>query len=138
MIRVKQEELDYHGDGLYYHGGKPFTGIVVYPSDEGWTQAEEEYHDGLLSGAKREWFRPGALEREAQCAWGGRHGLCREWDESGHLVAEDTYEYAVRVAGKRWDSEGRVTEEFQLQESDPAFQVLQASRAAHRQAQEAN
>jgi antitoxin component YwqK of YwqJK toxin-antitoxin module len=138
MIRVHLEELDYPGDRLYYLNGQPFTGVVVYLSEEGWTQAEEEYREGLLSGWKREWHRPGVLEREAQCAWGARHGLCREWDEDGLLVAENSYEYGVRVSGRRWDSKGSVTEDFQLQESDPAFQIIQACRAPHQRDQGTN
>lgn len=129
-MRVHEEDLEYPGDGLYYHEGKPFTGVVESLSDEGGVLAKEEFRDGLLSGWKRAWHRPGTLAREAQCEEGGLHGLSREWDEDGHLVAEDHYEDGVRVSGKRWDVGGTLTEEFHLQESDPAFMIVQASRTA--------
>jgi antitoxin component YwqK of YwqJK toxin-antitoxin module len=138
MTRVTEEELDYPGDGLYYHDGKLFTGVVVSLSDEGWVLAEEELRDGLLAGWKRAWHRPGALACEAQCDLGVLHGLCREWDEDGHLVVENSYEYGIRVSGKCWDSGGRVVEEFHLTEADPAFIILQVSRAAQKRYEEAN
>jgi antitoxin component YwqK of YwqJK toxin-antitoxin module len=70
------------------------------------------------------------IEREAECAWGARHGIRREWDTDGHLVAEGMYEYGVRVQDRRWDSNGMIIEEFEIQESDPSFQILLAARAA--------
>jgi antitoxin component YwqK of YwqJK toxin-antitoxin module len=135
MKRVRQKELDYESDGLYYLDGKPFTGTLEYLAKGGWVQAEEEYRDGLLSGWKREWHRPGALEKEAQCAWGACHGSYREWDEDGRLVVEGTYEYGIRVSGKRWDEDGRVVEDFRLRETDPDFDLLEAFRASHAEAE---
>jgi antitoxin component YwqK of YwqJK toxin-antitoxin module len=130
MKCVRLEDLAYGDDGLYYHHGAPFTGAVIYGEEGGWIQAEEEYREGLLWGRKREWYRPGALEREAQCAWGVRHGLCREWDEGGRLTAEANYEHGVRVSGKRWDSDGKLIEDFHIQEGDPGYRILEAERAA--------
>lgn len=131
-VRVSIEDLDYGADGLYYLGGEPFTGTIEYISDGGWVEAGEEYEDGLLSGTKREWQGKGILWREAECAFGGRHGRCKEWDEAGHLVADDKYEFGVRVSGKRWDCDGRLIEDFVIQEGAPSFQLLASLREAHR------
>lgn len=130
MLRVRSEELDYLEDGLYYYRDEPFTGVIVYHTETGGIEVEEEYQAGLLSGWEREWYSSGVLAREAQCAWGAWHGFRREWDENGQLVAEDVYEYGIRVSGRRWDSAWNLIEAFQLQESDPAFRRLQAYRAA--------
>jgi len=126
--RVPIEKLSYPGDGLHYCEGKPFTGIAYFLATDGSVQAEEEYRDGLLWGSKKEWFRPGVLEREAECARGVRHGRFREWHENGRLAAEATYEYGIRTEGKRWDSEGNLIEDFHLEETDPAFETLKLSR----------
>ena len=128
--RVPSEELDYPGDGLHYLKGTPFTGVAYYLAKDGWVEAEEEYRYGLLWGRKRVWSGPGVLEREAQCAWGGYHGLVREWRPNGRLAAEGRYEYGIRVSGKRWDDRGGLVEDYQLQEADPAFHILESSRAA--------
>ena len=130
MTRIPYEELDYGDDGLYYYRGVPFTGVAIYLEGGGWIQAEEEYQEGLLWGQKREWHQPGKLEREAQCVRGARHGLCREWDGDGHLIAEEAYEYGVRESGKRWDSDGNLVEEFHINEADPAYQILRGARDA--------
>jgi antitoxin component YwqK of YwqJK toxin-antitoxin module len=132
MTRIPLEELDYGSDGLYYHDGKPFSGTALYLDGE-WPQAEADYCEGVLWGWKREWYRPDVIEREAECAWGARHGVCREWDTDGHLVAEGMYELVVRVRVRRWDSNGMIIEEFEIQESDPAYQILLAARAAPNQ-----
>ncbi|MCA9070353.1 MAG: hypothetical protein KDA84_15580 [Planctomycetaceae bacterium] len=129
--RVSSKELDYGSDGLYYLDDQPFTGIIEYRPESGWLEAEEEYKNGLQWGLSRKWHRKGVLEWEAECAFGARHGLCREWDEAGHLIAEDHYEFGVRVHGKQWDSKGNLTEEFEIQESDPGFELLQAFRTAY-------
>lgn len=91
-------------------------------------EAEEEYVDGLLSGARREWNREGALVRDQQCAHGVLHGLCREWNDEGRLVAEQRYEFGVRVSGKQWDADGSEIEKFTLRGTDPGYEVLQAIR----------
>lgn len=126
--RVSLEELDYTSDGLYCLDGNPFTGVVEHFSNDGWIEVEEEYQDGLLSGVKREWHRQGVLRLEAACAFGARHGRCREWDDSSRLVAEEFYEFGIRVTGKRWNAEGILVEEFAIGETDPGYQLLQTMR----------
>jgi hypothetical protein len=47
MKRVLNSEIDYPGDGLYYHEGKRFTGVkYTLNEDAGWIEAEREYLDG--------------------------------------------------------------------------------------------
>ena len=58
---------------------------------------------------------------------------CREWGEDGRLVAEDCYQYGVRVTGKLWDASGHLIEEYEIEERDPAFQVLQTFRESNEQ-----
>ena len=128
MSRVTYEELDYR-DGLYYQDGVRYTGVAAWFSD-GWIESEAEYKDGLLCGVKKEWHGPDQLAREAQSKFGARHGLCREWDEAGRLITEHNYEYGVRVSGRRWDADGSLTDEFQINESDPGYSMLQSMREA--------
>jgi antitoxin component YwqK of YwqJK toxin-antitoxin module len=91
-------------------------------------EAEEEYRDGLLSGGKRAWHRPGVLEQEAECAQGVFHGRVRQWHESGLPATDEVYEYGIRLRGQAWDESGNLVEEYTLSESDPDFDILQAFR----------
>ncbi len=128
--RVTSEQLEYPGDGLHYRDGQPFTGVLEFRLTNGGLEAEEEYNDGLLSGRTREWHPSGGLQLEAECAWGGYHGRVREWYEDGRLAADGVYEYGIRTRGTRWDEQGKVVEEFELSEADPAYCTVKLSRAA--------
>ena len=129
IMPVPYQKLEYRGDGLYYRDGAPFTGTAAYLED-GWSESEADYRDGLLSGWEREWHGPGVLAREAQCEYGARHGRFREWDDEGRLIEEAHYEYGVRVSGKRWDADGKLLEDFQIGETDPMYNYLRLARAA--------
>jgi antitoxin component YwqK of YwqJK toxin-antitoxin module len=119
MKRMRLEDLGYPGDGRYYDGDKPFTGVGYYLSDAGgWLEAEEEYRDGVKWGRKRVWFRPGALQEDAECACGAYHGRVRQWYENGRLAADSKYEYGVRIEGKGWDEAGNLIEEYQIPEEE--------------------
>jgi antitoxin component YwqK of YwqJK toxin-antitoxin module len=128
-VRVTTKQLTYPDDGLHYLHGKPFTGVLEYHFRNGNLEAEEEYKDGLLSGFKRTWYLSVQLQLEAECDWGGFHGKLREWHENGQLAREAVYEYGIRIHATRWDTLGIVVEEFQLTQSDPGYEILEASRA---------
>jgi antitoxin component YwqK of YwqJK toxin-antitoxin module len=121
VIRVTTSELEYPGDGVTYFKGERFTGFQVSRDDSGWECAEREYRDGLLSGARRGWHRPGVLALDADCAWGAFHGRVREWHESGLLASDAVYEYGIKVRGRAWDESGQLVEDFTPAESDPIF-----------------
>lgn len=131
MLRLRTTDLEYPGDGLHYYGGKPFTGLIVYDAPEGWVEGEEPHRDGLAWGTRRRWHAPNVLAEEAQLAHGAYHGVVRKWHENGVLADASNYEYGVRVSGRRWDETGNLIDDFQLEESDPAFEILQASRRAY-------
>lgn len=134
MSRVPNESLDYTDDGLYCYEGEPFTGISYFQGKGGWLKAEHEYRDGMRWGPSKGWFKPGSPEYEEQWSQGLLHGLRREWHEGGRLAAEETYEYGIRLWGKRWDEEGNPAEDFRLEETDPNFDTLQMYRAAYKKA----
>ena len=64
MERVREADLDYPGDdGLYYHGGEPFTGVAV-SYDGARIQAEVKYREGVGWGVSRTWHASGAPASE--------------------------------------------------------------------------
>ena len=59
MKRVPHSEVDYPGDGFYYHAGKRFTGLrYTLHDNEGWLEGETEFIGGLPSGITRRWSGP--------------------------------------------------------------------------------
>jgi antitoxin component YwqK of YwqJK toxin-antitoxin module len=128
MQRVPNDSLDYQ-DGLMYLDGKPFTGIGYYlDDDEGWVEGEIGYVDGLESGYKREWSGPDQLIYEGRIYAGSLHGKERRWHDDGQLAEEGDYEFGVAIREKHWDEDGNLTKEFELKDSDPAYQRLQEYR----------
>ena len=128
MNRVPMSHLRYPGDGLYYQGATPFTGVGVYPQDGSGVLAEEEYRDGLLCGVRREWHPSGRLASEAECRHGVSHGRTREWSDGGLLLGDSAYEYGYLVESRRWDEGGDLVEEFTLAVGDPGYDLLVAMR----------
>lgn len=127
MKRVPETELDYPGDdGLYYHDGEPFTGVVFGRTGTG-LQSESEYRHGMAWGVSRTWHPSGAPASERQCVAGVFHGLIQEWDEHGRLTLYEVYELGVCVWRRRW-TEGRLNEDWQLTETDTDFATLQMLR----------
>jgi hypothetical protein len=125
--RVPVSELDYPGeDGLYYHGGEPFTGVAFDRAGRG-LRTEAEYRGGLSWGTVRIWHPSGAPASEKQTVAGVFHGLCQEWDDQGQLIRYEVYELGVCVWRRRWES-GALVEDWRLSESDGDFATLQMLR----------
>jgi antitoxin component YwqK of YwqJK toxin-antitoxin module len=127
MKRVPHSEVDYPGDGYYYHDDKRFTGVdYILNEDEGWVEAETEYVEGLPSGLAREWAGPDRdkLLCEAQIRGGVVHGRKRRWTEDGTLIEDGEYEYGIALWEKKWDEDGDLIENYELKESDPNYARL--------------
>lgn len=129
MDVVSYYELEYPGDGLYYLNSIPFTGRAAYRNN-GWSESEDDYVDGLLSGWTREWYGPSKIKLEAECEFGGYHGKCKEWHENGVVSCDARYEFGIRVEGTYWDSSGRQTERYRIPEGTPEHDLLEGFRSA--------
>jgi hypothetical protein len=127
MKRVLNSEIDYPGDGLYYHEGKRFTGMKYsLNEDEGWLEAESEYMEGLPSGLTREWAGPDRdpLVYEGQFRGGVLHGRSRRWDNDGTLVEDGEYAYGFTLWAKMWDEDGNLIDDYKLKASDGNYTQL--------------
>jgi antitoxin component YwqK of YwqJK toxin-antitoxin module len=126
MNRVPYSELEYPGDGFYYHDGKRFTGVRYTLNDDGgWLEGETEFAEGLESGLKREWAGPDKrLLYEAEFRGGVVHGRKRRWTEDGTLIEDGEYEYGIPLWEKMWDEEGNLIDDYKLKESDANYTKL--------------
>lgn len=131
MRRVLTRELTYGRDDLFYHEDQPFTGMGYDLAPEGWVRSEREYRDGSPDGMSRCWYAPGRLEAETMYGGGLFHGLRRTWHENELIASEGWFEHGVCLRRKKWNEDGNITEDFQLQESDPLFKILLVQRQAY-------
>jgi deoxyribonuclease V len=91
-LRVTYEELenrgfDAGGGEILYYKGKPFTGAIVEYKN-GLLISEEEFIDGHLGGAQRNYYSNGRIEKEYFVAFNTHYGFIRRWDENGNLAHE--------------------------------------------------
>ncbi|TWH50377.1 toxin-antitoxin system YwqK family antitoxin [Dulcicalothrix desertica] len=123
-MRVSISELDYSDYHVYIYQGKDFTGIAYENSNSGQLLAENSYVDGVLQGISREWYENGQLHYEYYYESGALDGLCKEWYESGQLKIECLYKFGIIISKKQWNEDGKLIEEYELDEIDANFQLL--------------
>ncbi|QGJ71747.1 Hypothetical protein PBC10988_34550 [Planctomycetales bacterium 10988] len=117
MKRVHSEDLDYPGDdGLYYYEGAPFTGIRVIQEID--FKTEEEFRHGVLWGKSQTWWPSGRPWRELEFVSGLWHGTIKKWHDNGQMAELTKAEVGIPIARKRWDEEGRLIEDYKI-ENDP-------------------
>ncbi len=123
-MRVSIDELDYSDYHVYTYEGQDFTGIAYDNFTSGQLLAENSYVDGVLQGISREWYKSGQLHYEYYYQSGALDGLCKEWYESGQLKVECLYKYGIIISKKEWSEDGKLIEEYQLNETDANFKLL--------------
>lgn len=128
MIRVNADEIELGDDYVYRLEGKPFTGIGFELNNADQLLSEIEFENGMKNGFSREWSRDGALVFEHEYKNNTRHGRQAEW-EDGELQTEEEFEHGICVRRKTW-SEGKIVNEFVIDEVDPQFKLLESLRVA--------
>src|SRR4029453_3133016 len=83
------DDLQY--EGIFYYAGKPYTGRAVELFPDGTLSCELNFKDGKEHGSVRTWYRAGHLRVEECYEMCIKHGIQREWDESGNLVSEKKF-----------------------------------------------
>jgi antitoxin component YwqK of YwqJK toxin-antitoxin module len=95
-LRLTYEELenrgfDAGGGEILYYQGVPFTGTVVAYYENGRPLTEEEFQDGHLGGAQREYHENGQLGEEYFIAFNTPYGMYKKWDKNGNLIKEFSF-----------------------------------------------
>jgi hypothetical protein len=120
---VHEEDVD--SDQVMHLNGEPFTGVAY--EDEP-TRSEVAFVDGLQDGPARDWFAGGGLRSEAWFRRGVGHGIQREYDEHGRLIAEQTDECGVTTHRASYSSDGDLIEEWTLDVDSFSYRYLQRCR----------
>jgi antitoxin component YwqK of YwqJK toxin-antitoxin module len=131
MKRENEESLDYV-DGCKYLDDVPFTGVGYYLDEEGRLDSEASYRDGIQFGLRRAWFETGTLLHEYPMFRGVLHGKKREWHRNGQLAEEADYEFGHGLHRKRWDEDGNLIEEYDIDKNSPAYKEVEEYREAYK------
>jgi hypothetical protein len=126
-LRVPLDELDFEADLVHKWQGRPFTG-TAYEEVEGEGLTELAFIDGFQDGPSRDWYLSGKLRREVNYREGIRHGVAREYDDEGRLVAETVDEYGIELRFRRWGSDGQLIESHDLAADSPLVERLEQYR----------
>ncbi len=135
MLRIPRKQLRFETvnvgpNGNWLHDGRPFTGVAYTLAPGGEISSEQEFREGLRWGPVWERYRSGKMYYEAVFFRDVLHGRKREWHPDGQLAEEGEYEYGIALWKKKWSPSGELVEDYQLPETDPAFQRLQQLRQA--------
>lgn len=130
MQRVNADEIEFGDDYVYRLQSHPFTGVGFEMSEDGRLVSEIEFRDGMKNGMSREWSCDGKLVFEHCYVNNTRHGPQREWSDSGALVSEEDFEHGICTRRKTWNDDGTPAGEYELDESDQQFKLLESIRAA--------
>jgi hypothetical protein len=107
--RVQDSELEYDGELSYRWHGALFTRVGFDEAKDG-SRSEVSYRYGVQNGPARDWYPSGALKGDSWFRDNVRHGNTREYDESGDLLCEVSYEYGMAVVKSERDESGRMVE----------------------------
>lgn len=129
MLRVTEDDLDYSDEQACLYMGEPFSG-VAYEELSGTQISEVLYKDGAREGIARFWYPSGVLSAEERYAGNTRHGLCAEWFEDGSCKLQAMYEHGVLVRKTEWNASGVITKQYELNSSDPGYELLILRREA--------
>jgi hypothetical protein len=127
-MRIDANEIDFGDDYIYRLNGTPFSGIAFELDDRGNLLSELSFQDGSQTGSTKEWAANGTLVYDCCYLNGTKHGLQRRWSD-GKLVSEEVFEYGICVSRKCWDENGNLTEDFNLEQTDPNYSLLNAIRS---------
>jgi antitoxin component YwqK of YwqJK toxin-antitoxin module len=127
LPRVKDDQLDFDENLIYYLNGRRFTGIG-YEEIPGRELSEITYRDGMQDGPARDWYPSGRLKSESIYHRNVLHGHDREFWEDGSLASEKHYEHGVLVRSTEFDENGHPVSTFEISEDDPSYDILQKIR----------
>ena len=128
ILRVLFDNLDFDVNQFAFWEGKPFTGIAYDLMPDGHVWSELEYVDGREEGIGRTWYPSRQVKHDITYRHGGRHGPEREWFENGKLKSETIFEHTINVKKRVWDEQGNLIRDFQLDEEDPNYAILELYR----------
>jgi antitoxin component YwqK of YwqJK toxin-antitoxin module len=105
VCRSHYDEIEFD-DQLALKNNAPFTGVIYANYDNGQSEIEFNYTDGLPSGIQRRWLSNGQLEEEWNAIRGKGSIWSRKWYPNGVMKYERTNEGNLPPRIKEWSEDG--------------------------------
>jgi antitoxin component YwqK of YwqJK toxin-antitoxin module len=128
MSRVNTDDIEFTDDYRYMWNGLPFSGIGFDAGEDGTLLSEMEFREGILDGMARDFYPSGCVKSESQYRNNTLDGTVREWSQEGILQRVETYERGICIRRQVRDESGQLTLNYELDENDPQFELLQMLR----------
>lgn len=131
-VAVYGEDVLYADEGIFVlEDGTPYSGLAREQLADGTVLQEDMLVNGMKEGLSRGWHDNGTLRHELYYLHDGLHGLCREWYDNGQPRTEGTFEHGICVTEKKWDADGKLVKDYQINEADQLYPMLQRARRLH-------
>lgn len=128
MLEIDYDDLVCDENHCYLHDGRPFTGLARELSPSGRAVAEVTFLDGMKHGATTEWHELGRVRSVFNYTLHMLHGRATEYAPDGAMVFDAEYEYGMCLWRRRYAPGGAVTEDYTIQSSESALEVLAMAR----------
>ncbi|MER6424082.1 hypothetical protein [Streptomyces sp. NPDC001137] len=123
LNEVPDDDLDFDEDLIYTYRGELFTGIG-YEESNGRRISEIQYVNGRQEGVSRGWREDGSLCDETSYRQNVLHGARVCYDTEGRVRLEEKYEYGILLSKVERNTQGEVTDAFELSPADPLWKTL--------------
>ncbi|MEV5511316.1 toxin-antitoxin system YwqK family antitoxin [Streptomyces orinoci] len=120
-MRINQRDTDHDEPGRVRYQERPFTGEVETTAPNGRMIALFTYQDGIRHGPQQTWYADGTRRSEGTVNSGTAVGEWREWHLNGQPAGLVTHtQDGLPLHRRRWDPNGNLIEDRQLNPSGPA------------------
>ena len=128
MLEIDYDDLECDENHCYLHDGRPFTGLARERSPSGGLVAEVPFLNGMKHGAATEWHEPERVRSVYNYMLNMMHGRATEYAPDGAVVLDAEHEYGICLWRRRYAPGGAVTEDYTIQSSESALEVLAMAR----------
>src|SRR4051794_2261182 len=121
MQDIDFDELTADENYCHFYEGRPFTGVARERNPQGALIAEVPFVDGSKHGVVNEWYPSGQAKLTIDYRYNSPHGRYIEYSQSGKLVVEAEYESGVCLWRKRYDQDGRLVEDYNVESDESSL-----------------
>jgi len=99
--------------GIFYHHGRPFTGLRMTQFGDGSVQHKTPFRRGLKHGLDSAWYPNGQVKYARMYAMGKKAGVHSMWYDNGVLKSLGTYQNDFYQGNlKEWYPDGNLYRDF--------------------------
>ena len=114
---IDSSEAEYREDDLFYRNdiSTPYSGKVLYRSDEGQILSESIFLNGVPHGPQRAYYPNEQKSMESIYDHGVMIGIQTKWWRDGKIKEEVYWSGGKCYGSKSWDNSGRLIRQIRIQ-----------------------